>query len=209
MRSLIDRQLHARVGRRNDIVCILAHRTLESGDLLDNEKKVDLRLWRPSDVWDYRYNFALQAVQVLLQLALVSGHLQIESVDPVLHVLTSLGREIILRGSAAQRMANQPPPGDTTRPTIRDTHQSQDRQQSNPRSGGRLHALVGRRVREPLVSGLVQALLSWCVDCGLAGLHRNRRAEILLAQTQDLNPICDGTPMHVFSGAAMGWYFVF
>jgi hypothetical protein len=60
-------------------------------DLLDHEKEVD-----PvdpeevdRDVGHYRHYFAVEPVQEVFQLALILGHLEIESVDLVLHRCTS------------------------------------------------------------------------------------------------------------------------
>lgn len=84
------------VWRRGDITSIFTCLRVQSAQLLYNEKKVYLCFWRPSDVWDYRYNFAVQAVQELLQLTLLTCHLDIESVDSVFHFPTSFSRQILL-----------------------------------------------------------------------------------------------------------------
>jgi hypothetical protein len=44
--------------------------------------------------------------------------------------------------ASAERPAHQPPPGDSTHPARTDTTHKRRRQQWEPRSGGRLHALV-------------------------------------------------------------------
>ena len=54
--------------------------------LLYDQDKVYEGGRKGGNVRDYRYNFALQAVQELLQFALVAGHSDVESVDSVFHL---------------------------------------------------------------------------------------------------------------------------
>ena len=71
--------------RRHDITGILTCPRVQSAQLFHDEKKIYLCFWRPSNVWNYRYNFALQAIQELLQFTLILCHTDIESVNPVFH----------------------------------------------------------------------------------------------------------------------------
>ena len=55
------------------------------GYFLNYEEKVHIGGRHGSNVWDYRHDLALQLVQELFQSILVSGHLDIESVNSVSH----------------------------------------------------------------------------------------------------------------------------
>jgi hypothetical protein len=62
---------------------------LHSAHLLHDEKEVHKGGRDGGNVWDYCYDFALQAIQELLQSALVPRHPDIESVNSVFHFPTS------------------------------------------------------------------------------------------------------------------------
>jgi len=61
--------------------CILSPR--QSAQLLYNEKEVYVCYWNPDNIGDDRNHFAFQAVQKSFQLALVTGHADIESMHSV------------------------------------------------------------------------------------------------------------------------------
>jgi hypothetical protein len=65
------------------------HCAIESAHLLDDEKKVHKGGREGGNVGDYGHDFALQAVQELLQFALLTCHLDIEMVHSVFHFLVS------------------------------------------------------------------------------------------------------------------------
>ena len=60
--------------------------SINLAQLLYDQDKVYEGGRKGGNVRDYRYNFALQAVQELLQFALVAGHSDVESVDSVFHL---------------------------------------------------------------------------------------------------------------------------
>jgi len=90
------------VGQRHDSTAILTCPRVQSAQLLHDEKKVYLCFWRPSNVWDYCYNFALQAIQELLQFTLIFCHTDIESVNPVFHFYISYFKFRQILACAAQ-----------------------------------------------------------------------------------------------------------
>jgi len=55
----------------------------QSAQFLNNEKKIYMGYWSKDNIGDDRNHFAFQAVQKSFQLALVTGHADIESMHSV------------------------------------------------------------------------------------------------------------------------------
>ena len=83
---------------------------VQSAQLLHDKEEVYIGSRERSDVWDYRHNLALQAVQELLQLALIVCHSDTESVNPVFHGYISYSQSGQIPAYAVQRLFGRSPP---------------------------------------------------------------------------------------------------